>query len=606
MPANFALATKFTAIDKVSGAFKNMSKNADKFGNRADKAFRKASRSGERFRDITKGILAAGAISRGVGLLERGVAAATVEFVNFDQAVTSASAKFKGLNLATKEGQRTLARLKKSARDVGAVTQFSATQAAQGLDFLALAGFNAEQSMAALPGVVDLATVANVDLGTATDIASDALGAFGLMTKDSIQLQKNLTRVNDVFAKTTATANTNLTDLFEAVKKGGPEFVQASQSIETFSAMAGFMANAGIKGEEAGTQLRNAIMRLTAPTSASGKVLQQLGVNVSDSNGNVRDAIDIFADLQKGLNKVKGNTQRAAFATEIFGARSAGLKVLLGANIDELRKYRSELKDAGGAAKNMADIMRTSLLNRLKGLQSALIELTFKVFTRFKKRGGAAIDAITEAVRKFDPAPIIVGIEKIIIAFKLMGSLITILKPLIAGILAYKAALLVAALAQKSLTAASLIYIGFVKAQIFFTLAKSIGFAGTAMTLLNAAMAANPIGVIIAGVVALGTALYLVVKHWDDIVDAIKTAVDLSAKFLGFSDEAQAGPIGGAPVSSSRTEFVTPPNKADAEARAQQFNFMGRLDITGAPPGSTFEHTGKGAPRIEVELLGVQ
>jgi len=600
MPANFALATKFTAIDKVSGAFKNMSKNADKFGSRADKAFRKASRSGQRFKDVTKGILAAGAVSRGLALIERGVAAAATEFVNFDQSITAASAKFKGLNLATKEGQKTLELLKKRARDVGATTQFSATQAAQGLDFLALAGFNAEQAMAALAGTVDLATVADIDLGTATDIATDSLGAFGLMTKDSIQLQKNLTRVNDVMAKTMATSNTTLEQLFEAVKKGGTEFTRAGQSIETFSSLAGIMAGAGVKGEEAGSQLRNAMIALSKPTKIAAAKLKKMGVEVSDLNGNTRDIVDIFEDLQKGLNKIKGSTERGATVTEIFAKRSAGLKVILSTNIKELRIYRQSLVDSAGASAKMAKIMQSSLLNRLRSLKSALIELTFKIFTKFEKRGASAIDAITEAVRKFDPSPIIAGIERAITVLKLLGALATILKPVIAAMIAYKVATLAA-------VAASWAFAAFQKAQIFFILAKSIGFASTAMHLLNVALLANPIGLTIAGVAAFAAALFVVVKYWDDIIGAIKTAIDLSAKFIGLGgdDEKKSpSPIGGALVSPGRTEFVTPPNKADAEAKAQQFDFMGKLDITGAPPGSSFEHTGKGAPRIGVELLG--
>ncbi|KKL99369.1 hypothetical protein LCGC14_1815120 [marine sediment metagenome] len=161
-----------------------------------------------------------------VGIIAFGVALGLVtrEFVNFDQAITSSSAKFGDLNLATAKGQKQLKALGKIARDVGAATQFSATEAAQGLDYLAMAGFNVEQAIAGLPRVIDLATVGKIDLARATDISSDALGAFNMMVKDSSQLQTNMTRINDVMAKTITSSNTDLEQLFETIKKGAPAF----------------------------------------------------------------------------------------------------------------------------------------------------------------------------------------------------------------------------------------------------------------------------------------------------------------------------------------------------------------------------------------------
>jgi TP901 family phage tail tape measure protein len=431
---DFAVDTAFGAKDRVSGAFSKMDRRAEKFGRTADKAFKRASRSANRFDDIVKGILAAGVISKGLGLLRQGVGEVARQFVGFDQAVTSASAKFKGLNLSTEEGQKTLERLKKTARDVGAATQFSAGQAAEGLDFLAMAGFDAEQSMAALPGVVDLATVANLDLARSTDISSDSLGAFGLMTKDANQLQQNFTRLNDVMALTMSRTNTNMEDMFESIKKGAPAFTSAGQSMESFNALLGVMANSGVKGAESGTALRNVMLRLAKPTAEAQKQLDALGVRTQDSEGNFRDVVDILADVEKGL-KGMGSAQKSAALATIFGARTVtGVNILLQEGSENIRSFRDELLNAAGASQKMADIMRQSLQNRLLSLQSAAIELGFKIFEAFEERGANAIDTMTEAIRAFDPKPIIEGIEAIIMVLKFLWS---IAKPIINAFVAF-------------------------------------------------------------------------------------------------------------------------------------------------------------------------
>ena len=425
--ANFAVSTRFTGKDLISKTFARMGKNADRFGNKSSKAFKKANRSASRFRDITKGILAAGAIQKVLGGLQRGVSAVTTEFISFDGAIISAAAKFKDVNLATAEGQKRLLELKKAARETGAATQFSAGQAASGLDFLAMAGFNATQAMAALPGVVNLATVANVDLGRATDIASDSLGAFGLMTEDATKLQKNFTRVNDVMALTMSRTNTNMEDMFEAIKKGAPAFTSSGQSLESFNALIGVMANSGVKGAEAGTQLRNVMLRLADPTKKAQEALDAMNIGTKDSKGNFRDVIDILRDFEKGL-KGMGTQQRAAALSTIFGARAiTGVNILLQEGTDQLAAFRGELVNAGGASQKMADIMRTSIGNRLKSLSSAAIEFGFKIFTAFEKRGAGAVDKLTEAIRNFDPQPIIEGLELTLTAVKFVSNWLAIL-----------------------------------------------------------------------------------------------------------------------------------------------------------------------------------
>ena len=579
---DFAVSTIFKAKDGVSAVFGKMGKQAGFFGDDADKAFRKASRSGSRLGDIVKGILVTDVIKGGLRQLQRGLTAVSSEFIDYDAAITAASAKFKGLDLATREGIETLDALKSTAREVGATTEFSATQAAGGLEFLAMAGFNAEQSIAALPGVVDLATASNVDLARATDIASDSLGAFGLMTENTAQLTENLARVNDVFAKTTTTANTNMEQLFEAVQKGAPAFTAAGQSMETFAALTGVMANSGVKGAEAGTSLRNVMLRLANPVKEAATIMQDLGVQTQDQQGNFRDVIDILGDFEKGLEGM-GTAQRTQALATVFGARAVtGINLLLQEGTDGLRQYRGELENSAGASKTMADVIRGSIGNQLAGLRSALIELGFQFFDTFKDQIGPAIKSLTEFIREID-------IPAIRASFNSFLDVLNKFSPVIFGItaafVAYKGIFLAFALASK------------IKAFLaFVTVLKSLA---TAQGILNVVMLANPIGLIAAAIGILVAGIALLIKNWDAVIEAFTSGFgifDAIANFFGDGDKEWKV------EKAVNFRQRLPPN--EAKIAAQQVQFQGQLNIAGAPEGSTVSGETTGAPPVQMQLAG--
>lgn len=380
MAKAYSVKTRFTANDQVSGVLQRMGKSGQKaLGGLASSA------------KIAGTALAASA-AVGVGLAAR-------SFVAFDDSVTAAAAKFGGAFLPGTEGFKELG---KAAREIGATTEFSAADAAKGLDYLAMAGFSATESMSLLPDVVNLATVAGTDLATATDIASDAMGAFGLNAGTAEEKAANLARLNDVMAKTTVTANTDLVGLFEAVKKGAPAFTAAGQRMETFNALVGVMANSGVKGEESGTMLRNVMLRLADPTNEAAGVLDQLGVKVQDSQGNFRDVVDILADFEGGLVGM-GDAQRTAALSTVFGARAVtGVNLLLQEGSEKLRSYRSDLENASGAAEDMADVIRSSLGNQLKGVASAATEVGFQFIELFQGDISSGLTALTERLRSLD------------------------------------------------------------------------------------------------------------------------------------------------------------------------------------------------------------
>lgn len=316
--------------------------------------------------------------------------------LQFEQTVVNAAAKFPG---AIKPGTKAFQELEATARQIGLTTEFSASAAAGGLEFMAMAGLNAQQSIAALPGVVDLATVANIDLARATDIATDTLGAMGLATKDTAQLSINLARVNDVLAKTSVTANTDIEKLFETIVEGGPVAIKAGSSIEQYAALAGVLANSGIKGAKAGTTLKNVFLSLSAVTPKAAGTLKSLGIVTRTSNGDMRDVVDILADLNTSMADL-GTAEKSAALKDIFGRIPiAGVNILLAEGAEAIRAYENELKAAGGTSTDMAKIIRSTTLASVKALKSALEGLGITIFKQVAPAFLSGVEGLIKIVR---------------------------------------------------------------------------------------------------------------------------------------------------------------------------------------------------------------
>lgn len=481
---DYVVGIVFKGSDKLSKVFGKLDRNAKKFGNTATRSFSKASKSASMFKSVLSGTLASRAISAGTMALQQGISTVASEFVSFDHAITSAAAKFPTM---VKRGTQAFEDLQKVAREVGGTTQFTAAQAGEGLNFLAMAGLNAEQAIALLPQVVDLATNANVDLGRATDIATDSLGAFNMNSKDTATLTANMAQMNNVLAKTVTSSNTSLEDMFEAVKDGGPILTTAGQSLETFATLVGTMANAGIKGSKAGTTLKNAILNLSKPAPKASKLLHTLGVQVQDSGGNFRDVIDVLEDFRVAT-KGMGTAQRAAAIDTVFGKRAvAGVTALLNSGGKALKAYRDDITGATTASADMAAEMRKSLLNRLETLKSTAIEAGFRILDAFKTKFPDALENATKAIKNFN-------VEPIINALKLIGGALKILWDYRGPI----KTLFLILMGAKAVLALQKLVMG----------AKAAGLA------LKMMMLGNPIGVILTVLVALGVLVY---EHWEDL-----------------------------------------------------------------------------------------
>lgn len=503
--------------DQISDNLRRLTKGVDRFGKKADNSFHIAAKAAGVFKNVVGGILVSNAISAGLNAMRMGAGEVARAFIDMDQALTSAGAKFQLSKLGAEKAGTAMQALKDAARGVGATTEFTATEAAQGLEFLAMAGFTAEQAIAALPAMVDLATASNSDFARASDIASDALGAFGMASKDAQIQADNLKRITDVFAQTTASANVNMEDLFESMKMGAPIMTTAGQSLESFAAMAAIMGNAGIKGSLAGTTLKNVVDRLVAPVGDAKAMLKKLNIEITDSGGNMRDVADIMADFA-GATKGMGSAQRTAAISTVFGMRAvSGIATILDSGIPTLREYRTGLENAGGASKKMAEEMRKSIGNRIKVLKSGLTELGLKIIEAFQDKFPGALDAAIKAISNFDVTPIVNGVKKTIEVVTGIWNWFDKWKYIIFVVIGAFAALRIAL----ALTATVEMFIAIVTGATTVT-----KLWAASQWAVNLAMLANPVTLIIAAVIALIAVIILVIIYWDEIVAAWQAGLD--------------------------------------------------------------------------------
>lgn len=287
-----------------------------------------------------------------------------------------------------------LEQLNEQARDLGANTRFSATEAAGGMEYLAMAGFETNEIMSAMPGLLDLAASSNMDLARAADIASNIISGFGYEADDA-------GRVADVLAKGASSANTNVEQLGDAMATVAPIASALGLDVEGLTAAVGLMSDAGIQGSTAGRQLRQGLLRLADPTGAAADLIEELNIEVFDADGNMKELHEVVDELGGGLDGMSSQAQTAALST-LFGSQSvAGWTALLERGSDELADYTDELENSEGAASEMADVMQDNAKGALIEFKSALegagIELAehmLPVVTDFVER-------ITEMVRRF-------------------------------------------------------------------------------------------------------------------------------------------------------------------------------------------------------------
>ncbi len=296
------------------------------------------------------------------------------------------------MGLVGDEGEEAFKKLSQAAKDAGASTRFSASESADALNFLALAGYDAEEAIEALPGVLTLAAAGGMDLAKASDLVTDSMAALGLEISD-------MDSYMDMMAKTSQKSNTNVEQLGEGILVAGATMKNAGQDLDTLNVMLGVLANRGIKGAEGGTKLRNIIMSLTSPTSAAAKQLDALGISVTDSSGNIREMNDIFEDLNRELGGLSESDKMNALSNIFNKQDLAGVNALLSGTGDEMNNLYKELENADGAAQQMSETMESGLAGSVRSLKSAYEGLQIVIGEQFSDMAGEVVGDVTSLVR---------------------------------------------------------------------------------------------------------------------------------------------------------------------------------------------------------------
>ena len=323
-------------------------RKTDEFARGVESADKKTTKAAASIRK--KFLLIGAAVTAAVGTI-RTLGGSISVIANFDKSMSSVEA----VTNATATEMRAMTAV---AKELGSTTEFSASQAADGLRFLGMAGFEASEAVAALPDVLNLATAAAMGLGEAADISSNVMSAFGIAATDA-------EKAADALAAISSRANTDVRQLGDAMKFVGPVASAVGVSVNDAAAAVGVLSDAGLQGSMAGTGLRRVISSLLNPTDQAKAALEGMGVALEDVNPATTDIVDIVERLAEG-------GLSAADALTIFGDRGGPAILALTANTPRLRELTTEMQNVEGEAARMAGTMRDNLQGDIDGLRSAV------------------------------------------------------------------------------------------------------------------------------------------------------------------------------------------------------------------------------------------
>lgn len=291
-----------------------------------------------------------------------GASFGVAESVNSFQDFESMMSQVKAISGAT--GQE-FDDLTAKAQEMGATTKFTATESAEAFNYMAMAGWKPQQMIDGISGIMSLAAASGEDLGTTSDIVTDALTAFGLQAGDAGHFA-------DVLAQASANANTNVSMLGESFKYVAPVAGAMNYSVEDTSLALGLMANASIKGSMAGTALKTSLANMAAPTDSMAAAMDKYGISLTDSEGNMKSLRGVIDNLRGSLGGLS-ETERTAAASTIFGKEAmSGMLAIINASEEDYNKLSTAIGNSKDAAEGMADTMLDNLKGSFTLMQSAI------------------------------------------------------------------------------------------------------------------------------------------------------------------------------------------------------------------------------------------
>jgi TP901 family phage tail tape measure protein len=288
-------------------------------------------------------------------------------------------------------------RLTKKAEEMGATTKFTASDSAEAMNYMAMAGWKTEDMLDGITGIMNLAAAANEDLGTTSDIVTDALTAFGLSASDSGHFA-------DVLAQASANANTNVSMLGESFKYVAPVAGAMKYSVEDVSLALGLMANASVKGSQAGTSLKTSIANMAAPTDKMQGAMDKYGISLTKRNGEMKSFKEVLDMLRANLGGLS-ETEQTAAASTIFGKEAmAGMLAIINASTEDYEKLTQAIYNADGATEKMANTQLDNLSGSITLLQSAVDGVKISFGKRLNPYVRSVAEGLTAAMPDIEVA----------------------------------------------------------------------------------------------------------------------------------------------------------------------------------------------------------
>lgn len=333
-----------------------------------------------------------------------GAVAAGTAAINAGRSFEAGMSEVKAISGASRKD---LEALTNKAKEMGATTKFSATQASEGLKYMAMAGWNSQQMIAGLPGVMNLAAASGENLGTVSDIVTDALTAMGLKASDSAHFA-------DVLATAASSSNTNVAMMGETFKYAAPVAGALGYNIEDLAQAIGLMGNAGIKSSQAGTSLRSILTRLAKPPKDCANAMEDYGISIKNSDGSMKSLMEVMENMRDSLQGLPKDEQSAAAAALGGQEAMSGLLAIVNASESDFNKLSKAIDNASGAAQDQADIMNDNLQGALYELGSAAESAGIELYDNIKNPAKKAVRAAATEIRSLSTTIKDNGIEAII------------------------------------------------------------------------------------------------------------------------------------------------------------------------------------------------
>ncbi len=290
-----------------------------------------------------------------------------------------------------------LQRLSDKAKEMGATTKFSATEAADAMNYMAMAGWKTEDMLNGIDGIMNLAAASGEDLATTSDIVTDALTAFGLTAQDS-------THFADVLAAASSNANTNVSMMGETFKYVAPVAGSLGYSAEDCAVAIGLMANSGIKASQSGTALRSMFSRLAKPSKEVKEAMEKLNISLTDSHGNMKSLDTLMGDLRNSFSGLS-ESEKAEMASSLAGQEAmSGLLAIVNASDADFNKLKDAIYGADGASAKMAETMQDNLQGKITILKSTIEGLGIKIYEEIEDPMKEAAEGATDSVGQISSA----------------------------------------------------------------------------------------------------------------------------------------------------------------------------------------------------------